>query len=108
MDIFDSMTINDQQIHIKDFKKGEIKHFTIVLDSGDKICITQKCTLNEFGLSTKLQYYDKNGSVKTITTESKGWTCDGKTGVHYKEIRYRECKGKVNDYLTAFCNINIP
>ena len=116
MDLFLRMTVNDQIIKLEQFKKNENIPFTLVLNSGDKIDIIIKNISGQMGLSAKLQYYDKNGSVKIFTTENKGWTCDGKLPVIFENKSYSADGAKfigttssvVNDNRKYSCTVIIP
>ena len=116
MDLFLSMTVNNEKIKLQQFKKEENIPFTLVLNSEDKISIIIKNISGQMGLSAKLQYYDKNRSVKSFITGSKGWTCNGKTPVMFENKSYSAegakfigtSKGIVEDNMKYSCNVVIP
>ena len=101
---------------IESFEKDKNIPFTYILNSGDKIHITIENNSGQIGLSAKFQYYDKNGNIKTFTTENNGWTCDGEVPVIYENKSYSadgvKFIGKTNkntyDNEKYTCSVTIP
>ena len=69
--------VNDQLIKSGSNENQQI-FLKTVIKSGDTIDIKIKnARFQQMGFSASLQFYDKNGKIKTLTTDYAKWTCEG-------------------------------
>ena len=58
--------------------ENQLVSFDTVINSGDTIDIKIKnARFQQMGFSASLQFYDKKGKIKTLTTDYAKWTCEG-------------------------------
>ena len=78
-DYFLSLKVNDEPLSTQNITINQEIPLSWIFYAGDKIDIEIKNNKGSMALIAKIQYYDKKGNVRKVTTDYTNWTCDNLT-----------------------------